>query len=52
MDTLKSESFHISGPQFLVSGCVYKACLAASGLTTYVCTAAIIRRRLENPVGW
>ena len=29
----------------------YKACLAASGLTTYVCAAAVIQLRLENPLG-
>ena len=30
---------------------MYKACLAASGLITYVCAAAVTQRRLENPVG-
>ena len=36
----------------LVSHCVYKACLAASGLITYVCAVAVTQRCLENPVGW
>ena len=48
----KSESFHISGQLFLVSCCVYKACLSAWGLITYVCAAAVTQWRLENPVGW
>ena len=29
-----------------------KACLAASGLITYVCAAAVTQLRPENPVGW
>ena len=32
--------------------CVYKACLAASGLTTYVCAMGNTQRNLVNPVGW
>ena len=31
--------------------CLLIACLAASGLTTYVCTAAVTQQRLENPCG-
>ena len=34
---------------FPVSRCVYKACLAASGLITYVCAAAVTQRRLWEP---
>ena len=38
---------------FWSSRCVYKACLAASGLITYVCAAGVTQRRLENPnVQW
>ena len=50
--TYKSESFHISGPYFLVARYVYKACLAAASLIICSCAAAVTQRRLENPVGW
>ena len=37
---------------FPISRCVHKVCLAASGLITYVCAAAVTQRRLGNPVSW
>ena len=36
----------------VVSLCVYKACLTAWGLITYVCAAAVTQLHLGNPVSW